>query len=329
VIDQQIGLTQLQSGHAGVIAAVPVRRRQDDAFAQCERDRRPDRSAMMREGGCMPTKLGCNSNLEHQRTIDAEPPYSLLMQASRGTTLMSGALHMHTDGQPHLANNKLLAALPDPDRECLRGNLHLVELPFGKVVHEPGSARQNIYFPVSCVFSKQYTTAAGDAAEVASVGSEGLVGIPLLLGCTSTPIRTVVQIAGSAWCGDSDALRGTFVHSGALQNLILRFTQALMTQMGQNAVCYQHHSVEQQFCLWLLLTMDRAHSSHLHLTQDLIAQTLGIRRPSISAIVSRLAQRGIVRRVRGYIEILDRTRLESTCCECYGIINREYARLLP
>lgn len=236
---------------------------------------------------------------------------------------------MRTDGHPDLASNKLLADLPDTDRERVLRYLHLIELPFGKVVHEPGTARCDVYFPVSCVFSKQFTTAAGDAAEVASVGCEGVVGVPLLLGCTGTPVRTVVQVAGSAWCGNSVALRAEFVHSGALQNLVLRFTQALTTQMGQNAVCYQHHSVEQQFCLWLLLTIDRAHSNHLHLTHDLIAQTLGIRRPSVSEIISRLTHKGIIRHVRGYIEVLDRTRLESTCCECYGVINREYARLLP
>lgn len=236
---------------------------------------------------------------------------------------------MRTDGQPDLASNRLLANLPGTDRERLLRYLHLVELPFGKVVHEPGTTRSDVYFPVSCVFSKQFTTAAGDAVEVASVGSEGLVGVPLLLGCTGTPVRTVVHVAGSAWCGNSAALRAEFVHSGALQNLVLRFTQALMMQMGQNAVCYQRHSVEQQFCLWLLLTTDRAHSNHLRLTQDLIAQTLGIRRPSVSEVASGLAYKGIIRHGRGYIEVLDRTRLESACCECYGVINREYARLLP
>lgn len=236
---------------------------------------------------------------------------------------------MYADVQAILASNRLLVNLPSTDRERLLRYLHLVELPFGKVVHEPGTARCDVYFPESCVFSKQFTTAAGDAVEVASVGSEGLVGIPLLLGCTGTPIRTVVEVAGWAWCGNSDVLRAEFVRSGALQNLVLRFTQALMTQMGQNAVCYQHHSIEQQFCLWLLLTMDRAHSNHLRLTHDLIGQTLGIRRPSISEIASRLAHKGIIRHVRGDIEVLDRTRLESTCCECYGVINREYARLIP
>lgn len=236
---------------------------------------------------------------------------------------------MSGDGQLCLVGNKLLAALPDPERQQLLRHLHLVELPLGKVVHEPGTVRHNIYFPVGCVFSKQFVTAAGDAAEVASVGPEGLVGIPLLLGCTNTPVRTVVQVAGPAWCGDSAALREAFVHIGALQNLVLRFTLALMTQMSQNAVCYQCHSVEQQFCLWLLLTLDRACSNQLRITQDLTAQTLGIRRASVSEVESRLAHEGIVRHTRGSIEVLDRTRLESMCCECYDVINREYARLLP
>lgn len=236
---------------------------------------------------------------------------------------------MRAGGQPDLAYNKLLAALPRVDRERLLKHLRLVRLPLGTVVHEPGTARRKVYFPLTCVFSKQYVTSAGDAAEVASVGSEGLVGLPLLLGLTSTPIRTVVEVAGSAWCGESVALRREFVQSSALQNLVLRFAQALMTQMGQNAVCYQHHSVEQQFCLWLLLTLDRAHSNHLRLTQDLIAQTLGTRRESVNGVANRLAREGIIRHARGSIEVLDRTRLERACCECYGVINREYARLLP
>lgn len=235
---------------------------------------------------------------------------------------------MRTGGQPDPADNKILVALPRHDRERLLRYLHLVELPFGKAVHEPGTVRRNVYFPVTCVFSKQFVTAAGDAAEVASVGNEGVVGVPLLLGCTGTPVRTAVEVAGSAWCGDAAPLRHEFVHSERLQNLVLRFTQALMTQMGQNAVCYQRHSVEQQFCLWLLLTLDRAHSDGLHVTQDMIAQTLGIRRESVNEVTTRLTRRGIIRHTRGYIEALDRTRLESTCCECYGVINREYARLL-
>ncbi|MBS0381319.1 MAG: Crp/Fnr family transcriptional regulator [Proteobacteria bacterium] len=235
---------------------------------------------------------------------------------------------MRTDGQIDLADNKLLATLPGTDRERLRRYLHPVELSFGKVVHEPGTARRNVYFPVSCVFSKQFLTATGDAAEVASIGNEGMVGIPLLLGCTHTPIRTLVQVAGSAWCGDSATMRQEFVRNEALQNVIFRFTQALMTQMGQNAVCYQRHSVEQQFCLWLPLMLDRTRSYHLHLTQDLIAHTLGIRRESVNEIISRLARRGVIRHECGCIEVLDRARLERASCECYGVINREYARLL-
>lgn len=236
---------------------------------------------------------------------------------------------MRAGGQTTLANNKLLMALPGADRERLLKSLHLVALPLGKVVHEPGTARRSVYLPVTCVFSKQYVTSAGGAAEVASVGNEGLVGLPLLLGANGTPIRTVVEVAGSAWCGDGAALRRELAQSSAFQNLVLRFAQALMTQMGQNAVCYQHHSVEQQFCLWLLLTMDRARSNRLHLTQELIAHTLGTRRESVNGVTNRLVREGIIRHVRGSIEVLDRSRLERACCECYGVINREYARLLP
>lgn len=235
---------------------------------------------------------------------------------------------MREFGQPGLADNRLLAALSGPDGDRVRSCLHLAELPLGKVVHEPGTTRRDIYFPVSCVFSKQYVTAAGDAAEVACVGNEGLVGLPLLFGCTRTPIRTVVQVAGRAWRGDHVPLQQEFVRNPAWQGLVLRFAEALMTQMGQNAVCYQHHSAEKQFCLWLLLTLDRAHSSHLQFTQDLIAQTVGMRRETVNEVTHRLAHAGIVRHGRGCIDVLDRKRLEGTCCECYGVINREYARLL-
>lgn len=236
---------------------------------------------------------------------------------------------MFKDGQPDLADNRLLAALPSADRERLRASLHRVELPFGKVVHETGAVRRHVYFPVSCVFSKQFVTSAGLAAEVASVGNEGVIGVPVLLGCTRTPVRTVVEVAGTAWCGAGDALHREFARNGILQNLVLRFTQALLVQIGQNAVCYQHHSAEQQFCLWLLLALDRARSDHLRLTQERIAETLGIRRETVSEVMRHLAGSGIIRHARGYIQVLDRRRLEGACCECYGVINREYARLLP
>lgn len=235
----------------------------------------------------------------------------------------------HTNSELGLTGNKLLAALPGSDRARLRECLNRVELPFGKVVHEPGTTRRLVYFPLTSVFSKQYVTATGDAAEVASVGNEGLVGLPLLLGRAGAPIRTVVQVAGSAWCGDKVPLRQELARGGALQNLVLRFAEALMTQMGQNAVCYQRHSVEQQFCLWLLLMLDRVHTDHLRATEELIAQTLSIRRESVSAVTGRLAREGVLRHARGYLEVLDRPHLERRCCECYGVITREYARLLP
>jgi CRP-like cAMP-binding protein len=228
-----------------------------------------------------------------------------------------------------LAGNKLLEALPGIDQERLSGHLSLVTLPAAKVVHEPGTARHSVYFPVSCVFSKQFVTSDGDAAEVASIGNEGLVGIPLLFGSTRTPIRTVVQVAGSAWRGDGATLHREFTRSGALQNLVLHFAQALITQMGQNAVCYQHHRVEQQFCLWLLLNLDRVSSNHLHLTHEVIGLTLGIRRTGISEVINHLQREGIIQHGHGCIEVLDRARLENACCECYDVIKREYARLLP
>lgn len=236
---------------------------------------------------------------------------------------------MYTHIQSELADNKLLSALPHTERERLQRYLRRVKLPFGKVVHEPGTTRRDVYFPIDCVFSKQFVTADGGAVEVASVGREGLVGVPLLLGCTGTPIRTVVQVAGSAWCGPGAELHQELTRDPALQNLVLRFTQALMIEMGQNATCYQHHSVEQQLCLWLLLMQDRTGSTHLRFTQDLIAQTLGVRRESVNEAIQRLAGHGIVRNGRGSIEVLDRAGLEAASCDCYRVITREYARLLP
>ncbi|MGH8111702.1 MAG: Crp/Fnr family transcriptional regulator [Rhodanobacteraceae bacterium] len=233
------------------------------------------------------------------------------------------------DVRPALMGNKLLAALPETDREHLRRHLRRVEVPFGEAVHTPGTRRHRIYFPVDCVFSAQFVTAAGSGAEVASIGNEGLVGLPLLLGASGTPSRTVVQVAGSAWCGDGIVLRDEFSRSVALQHVVLRFTEALMIQMGQNAACYQHHSIEQQFCLWLLLMLDRTRSSHLHVTQEFVALTLGIRREGVNEVASRLMRDGIIRHTRGSIDVLDRARLERACCECYGIISHEYARLLP
>lgn len=235
---------------------------------------------------------------------------------------------MRTTAQPDVTGNKLLATLPSPDRERVAKLLRPAKLVAGRVVHAPGTVRRTVYFPVDCVFSKQFLTAAGDAAEVASVGNEGLVGVPLLLGSTGTPLQSVVEVAGMAWCGDGASLRAEFTRSGAFQNLVLRFTQALMTQIGQNAVCYQHHSAEQQFCLWLLLALDRAHSNHLQVSQERVGQTLGMRRESINGIVQRLARNGIIRHTRGHLEVLDRPQLEQRCCECYAVINREYARLL-
>lgn len=236
---------------------------------------------------------------------------------------------MSADDQQSQTGNKLLNALPSGDRARLLPHLRRIELPFGKVIHAPGSARRRVYFPVNCVVSKMYVTEAGDFAEVAIVGNEGLIGIPLLFGCTNTPVLSLVQVAGSAWYGDGSAVRREFEQSGGLRSLTLHFIQAVSTQMGQNAVCYRHHRVEQQLCCWLLLLLDRVHSDPLRVTQQLIAQTLGIRREGVNAAVGHLQRSGILRHTRGCIEVLDRSHLESACCECYFVMKREYERLLP
>lgn len=228
-----------------------------------------------------------------------------------------------------LTDNKLLAALPRADRERLRANLRLVVLPFGRAIHRPGVQRTSVYFPIDCVLSKQFLTSSGDAAEVASIGNEGLVGTPLLLGATATPLYTVVEVAGSAWCADAMTLRRELERSADLRSLVQRFVAAEAIQIAQNAICYQHHSIEQQFCLWLLLLLDRSQSPLLHLTQDVIGRTIGVRRESINEVISRFARRRVIRHARGVLEVLDRQALEQACCECYAVITSEYARLLP
>jgi CRP-like cAMP-binding protein len=227
------------------------------------------------------------------------------------------------------SQNDLLAALPAVDYERLVPDLELVPLPLGMVVYESGGKLDYVYFPTDCIVSLLYVMKDGSSAEIAVVGHEGLVGVALFMGGESTPSRAVVQSAGSAYRLSSKVLKREFEHSGPLQHLLLRYTQALITQMAQTAVCNRHHSVDQQLCRWLLLSLDRLPSNQLTMTQELIANMLGVRREGVTEAAGKLHKLGVIRYARGQITVLDRPRLEQLCCECYAVVRKESDRLLP
>ena len=225
--------------------------------------------------------------------------------------------------------NRLLAALPDASLKALLPSLERVTLPLGMVVYESGGAQGHVYFPTSSIVSLLYVLADGASAEIAVTGNEGLVGISLFMGGETTPSRAVVQSAGHGYRLRGDLLRKEFESGGVLQHLLLRFTQALITQMTQTAVCNRHHSVDQQLCRWLLLSLDRLPGNELVMTQELIANMLGVRREGVTEAAGKLQDEGMIRYSRGHITVLDRAKLEARVCECYEVVKKEYDRLLP
>jgi len=225
--------------------------------------------------------------------------------------------------------NRLLAALPDEDFQQIAKQLEQVSLPLGKSIYESGDQLEHIYFPINCILSLLYVMKNGASAEIAVAGNEGLVGIALFMGGGSTPSRAVVQSAGQSYRMKGALLKQKFDQSHALQVCLLRFTQALITQMSQTAVCNRHHSVDQQLCRWLLLSLDRLASNRLEMTQELIANMLGVRREGVTEAAGKLQAKGIIQYSRGHITILDRPALESQVCECYQVVKTEYERLLP
>lgn len=225
--------------------------------------------------------------------------------------------------------NQLLAALPEEARSRLAPHLEPVALRLGEVIQEAGARAGYIYFPVSGIISLLYVMQDGASGEIAIVGNEGLVGFPLLMGGGRTSSRAIVQIAGAASRIAARYAREEFDRAGAFQNILLRYAQALLTQMGQTAVCNRHHSVEQQLCRWLLMSLDRLPSNELQMTHELIANMLGVRREGVTEAAGALQRAGIIRYARGRIEVLDRPRLERTACECYEVVKKEFARLLP
>jgi CRP-like cAMP-binding protein len=225
--------------------------------------------------------------------------------------------------------NHLLAALSAADYARLVLDLELIAMPLGMVLYESGGHLSFLYFPTSSIVSLLYVMETGASAEIAITGNEGLVGISLFMGGESTPSRAVVQSAGNGYRLKASILKREFARGGHFAHLALRYTQALITQMAQTAVCNRHHSVDQQLCRWLLLSLDRLPSNELMMTQELIANMLGVRREGVTEAAGKLQAGGLIHYHRGKIIVLDRPRLEQRVCECYGVVKREYDRLLP
>ena len=232
-------------------------------------------------------------------------------------------------GSHEIKLNSLLAALPDAELKRWLPYLELIDLPLGDVLYESGNAEKSVYFPTSAIVSLLYVMENGDSAEIAVVGNEGMVGIALFMGGDSTPSRAVVQSAGRGYRLKAVVTKDEFDKFGPAARLLLRYAQALITQMSQTAVCNRHHSLDQQLCRWLLLSLDRLAGNHLVMTQELIANMLGVRREGVTDGASKLQKAGLIRYARGRITVLDRKGLEERVCECYAVVKQEYDRLLP
>jgi CRP-like cAMP-binding protein len=230
---------------------------------------------------------------------------------------------------PHnTSQNHLLAALPPAEFERLAPHLELVPMLLGETLYEPGGRMQHVYFPTTAIVSLLYVMESGASAEIAGVGNEGILGISLFMGGETTPSSAVVQTAGHGYRLPARLLKEEFGRGGLVQRLLLRYTQALLTQMCQTAACNRHHSIEQQLCRWLLLTLDRLPSSELIMTQELVANALGVRREGITDAAGKLQRAGLIRYRRGHITVLQRSGLEAGACECYAVVRKEIARLL-
>jgi CRP-like cAMP-binding protein len=234
------------------------------------------------------------------------------------------------NGTPHSPHqNHLLDALPSADYERLASHLELIPMRLGDVLYEPGVKLRYVYFPTTSIVSLLYVMEDGASAEIAVVGNEGILGISLFMGGDTTPSRAVVQSAGYGFRLKAEFLKSEFGRFGPAMHLLLRYTQALITQMAQTAVCNRHHSVDQQLCRWLLLSLDRLASNQLTMTQELIANMLGVRREGVTEAAGKLQAAGLIRYARGKISVLDRPRLEARSCECYEVVKKEFDRLLP
>ena len=230
---------------------------------------------------------------------------------------------------PNPKHNRLLDALSAAELKRIRPDLQPVAMTLGEVVYESGRELSYVYLPIDCIVSLLYVLENGASAEIAVVGNEGVVGISIFMGGESTPSRAVVQSAGIAFRLPADVMRREFKRGGGMQHLMLRYTQSLIAQMAQTAVCNSHHSVDQQLCRWLLLSLDRLESPEIVMTQELIANMLGVRREGVTEAAGKLQKAGVISYRRGHIKVLDRRRLEGMSCECYDVVRRETSRLLP
>jgi CRP-like cAMP-binding protein len=231
----------------------------------------------------------------------------------------------HTDPR----SNHLLAALPDADWARWQPQLEAIELTLGQVLYESGRTQSHVFFPSTAIVSLLYVMEDGSSAEIAVVGKEGVVGVSLFLGGGSTPSRAVVQSAGHGWRMPAALMKDEFARSLPVMHLMLRYTQALIAQMAQTAACNRHHSLDQQLCRWLLLSLDRLTGPDLVMTQELIANMLGVRREGVTEAALKLQKLGLIRYARGHITVVDRAGLEARTCECYEVVRNEYKRLLP
>lgn len=230
---------------------------------------------------------------------------------------------------PDARLNQLLAALPQAEWARWSAQLEPVDMPLGLVLYESGVSLAHVYFPIDSIVSLLYVMEDGSSAEIAVVGNEGLVGVSLFMGGETTPSRAVVQSAGRGFRLAAQAMQNEFNRAGPVLHLLLRYTQALITQMSQTAVCNRHHSLDQQLCRWLLLSLDRLRGNELRMTQELIANMLGVRREGVTDAALKLQAAGLIRYARGHITVLDRPGLEQRTCECYAVVKKEYDRLLP
>jgi CRP-like cAMP-binding protein len=230
---------------------------------------------------------------------------------------------------PDPRKNHLLAMLPDAEWQRWLPQLESADMPLGQVLYESGSTLSHVYFPTTAIVSLLYVMENGSSAEIAVVGNEGIVGIPLFMGGESTPSRAVVQSTGQGWRLKAQMMKDEFNRAGPVLHLLLRYTQALITQMAQTAVCNRHHSLDQQLCRWLLLSLDRLQGNELVMTQELIANMLGVRREGVTEGAIKLQKAGLIQYSRGRITVLDRPGLEQRSCECYAVVKKEYDRLLP
>ena len=242
---------------------------------------------------------------------------------------LTDGVHIAAPGRPSPHQNHLLDALPASDYERVASHLELIPMKLGDVLYESGASPRYVYFPTTSIISLLYVMEDGASAEIAIVGNEGVLGISLFMGGDTTPSRAVVQSAGLAFRLKAQLLKDEFARFGPTMHLLLRYTQALITQMSQTAVCNRHHSVDQQLCRWLLLSLDRLQSNELSMTQELIANMLGVRREGVTEAAGKLQKAGLIRYQRGRITVLDRPGVEARSCECYQVVKTEFDRLLP